>query len=189
MDRFTALLDANVLYPAGLRDVLLRLADRNLYRPRWSATIHDEWIRNVLADRQDLTADRLQRTRALMDTHFADAVVTGYQRLIDGLTLPDAKDRHVLAAAIHGRADVIVTANLRDFPSETIVAYGIEAQHPDEFTGNLLNLYPGPVLAVAREHRAALKNPTRSPEEHLEAYRQFGLVQLAAGLGHFIDVI
>ena len=73
MAHLTALLDANVLYPAGLRDFLLRLADQYLYAPLWSADIHAEWIGSVLADRPDLTADVLQRTRTVMDRHFPDA--------------------------------------------------------------------------------------------------------------------
>ena len=76
MPRPTALLDANVLYPAGLRDLLLRLADRYLYLPRCSSDIHAEWMRSLLADRPDLSADVLERTRALMDRYFPDAVVT-----------------------------------------------------------------------------------------------------------------
>ena len=76
----TALLDANVLYPAGLRDFLLRLAGQYLDAPRWSVDIHAEWIRSVLADRPDLTVDMLERTSTVMDRHFPDAVVTGVAR-------------------------------------------------------------------------------------------------------------
>ena len=94
----TALLDANVLYPAGLRDFLLRLADQYLYMPLWSADIHAEWIRSVLADRPDLTTAVLERTRAVMDRHFPDVVVTGYSARVADLDLPDAGDLHVLAA-------------------------------------------------------------------------------------------
>ncbi len=85
MHGMTALLDANVLYPAGLRDFLLRLADQYLYRPLWSATIHEEWIASLLEDRPDLTASRLERTRAIMDEYFPEAIVTGYDSLIAGL--------------------------------------------------------------------------------------------------------
>ena len=90
--------------PAGLRDFLLRLADRYLYAPLWSADIHAEWIGSVLADRPDLTAQVLQRTRTVMDRHFPDAVVTGYLAHAAGLDLPDADDNHVLDAAIEGGA-------------------------------------------------------------------------------------
>ena len=189
MDRFTALLDANVIYPAALRDVLLRLADRNLYRPKWSGGIHDEWIRNVIADRPDLDPARLTKVRDTMDRHFPDALVTEYERLIEGLELPDPGDRHVLAAAIRGRADVIITRNLKDFPTERLAPYELEAQHPDEFTISLFDLYPGGVLAAVREHRAALKKPPRSAQDHIWALERIGLVQLASVLEEYVDVI
>ena len=107
MDRLPALLDANVLYPAGLRDLLLRLADRNLFAPLWSPDIHAEWTRNLLADRPDIDSAVLERTRSIMDRHFPDALVTGFDNLVSEIDLPDPDDHHVLAAAIHGRADVI----------------------------------------------------------------------------------
>ena len=138
MSGYTALYDACVLYPAPLRDLLLQLALTGLFRARWSATIHDEWTRNVLLDRPDLTAAQLQHTRALMDAAVPDALGAGYEKLIPSLTLPDPDDRHVLAAALRGRCDVIVTYNLKDFPAEILSADDIEAQHPDEFIGHLL---------------------------------------------------
>ena len=148
MSVLAALLDANVLYPAGLRDFLLRLADQYLYAPLWSADIHAEWIGSVLADRPDLTADVLERTRAVMDRHFPDAVVTGYSARAAGLDLPDADDLHVLAAAIEGGADLIVTRNLRDFPADRLAPHGLTAQHPDVFIADLLDADPEAALAV-----------------------------------------
>lgn len=117
---FTALYDACVLYPAPLRDLLLQLALTDRFRAKWTNAIHDEWIRNVLEQRPDLTAAQLQRTRELMDLHVRDCLVDGYEPLIAGLNLPDPNDRHVLAAAIHARADVIVTFNLGDFPAAVL---------------------------------------------------------------------
>jgi hypothetical protein len=88
-----------VLYPAPLRDFLIRLGLSGRFRARWSAQIHDEWKRNLLLNRDDLTAEQLNRTSALMDRAIPDALVTGHEELIAGLTLPDVDDRHVLAAA------------------------------------------------------------------------------------------
>lgn len=189
MNGMTALLDANVLYPAGLRDFLLRLAEEYLYRPLWSATIHEEWISSLLADRPDLTAGRLERTRAIMDEHFPEAIVTGYNALIAGLDLPDPRDRHVLAAAVRGRADVIVTRNLRDFPADRLAPHGLEARHPDDFIVSLFEFQPGAVLAAARGHRAALKNPSRSSDEHLHALEGLGLTRTASVLAPYKNVI
>ena len=180
MAHLTALLDANVLYPAGLRDFLLRLADQYLYAPLWSADIHAEWIGSVLADRPDLTADVLQRTRTVMDRHFPDAVVTGYLAHAAGLDLPDADDIHVLAAAIEGGADVIVTRNLRDFPADRLAPHDLTAQHPDVFIADLFDADPEAVLAAVRGHRAALKNPPRTANEHVVALEGLGLVRTAS---------
>ena len=180
MARLTALLDANVLYPAGLRDVLLRLADQYLYAPLWSADIHAEWMRSLLLDRPDLDAAVLERTRAVMDEYFPDAVVTGYEPSAAGLGLPDAGDRHVLAAAIRGQADVIVTGNLRDFPVGRLAPHGLVAQHPDTFVSGLFEADPGAVLAAVRGHRAALRNPPRSAADHLAALEDMGLVRTAS---------
>ena len=105
--------------------------------------MHEEWITALLRNRPDLSREKLERTRMLMDKHAPDALVTGYEDLIEGLHLPDRDDRHVLAAAIRGRADVIVTANVRDFPADTLTPFEIEAQHPDEFIAHLLDLAPG----------------------------------------------
>ena len=176
----TALLDANVLYPAGLRDFLLRLADQYLYAPLWSADIHAEWIGNLLEDRPDLTVAVLERTRAVMDQHFPDAVVTGYSTRASGLDLPDARDVHVLAAAIEGGADLIVTRNLRDFPADRLAPHGLTAQHPDAFIADLFDVDPEAVLAAVRGHRAALRNPPRTTNEHLVALERLGLTRTAS---------
>jgi hypothetical protein len=174
---FTAFYDASVLYPSELRNLLMHLALTDLFRARWSAAVHEEWIRALLRRRPDLTREKLERTRMLMDRHATDALVTGYEELIEGLRLPDADDRHVLAAAIRGRADVIVTCNLRDFPADALKPYGIEAQHPDEFILNLLDLAQGVVVGAARDHLESLKNPPKTVEEYLNTLEARGLTQ------------
>src|SRR3712207_4197022 len=97
----TVVYDACVLYPAPLRDFLMRLALTDLYRARWTDLIHDEWIRNVLASRPDLKLEDLERTRALMNTAVRDCLVTGFEHLIPAIELPDPDDRHVVAAAMY----------------------------------------------------------------------------------------
>ncbi len=124
---FTVVYDACVLYPAPLRDFLMHLALSDLYRARWSDLIHDEWTRNVQADRPDLTPEQLARTRQLMNAHVRDCLVTGFEHLIPSITLPDPDDRHVVAAAIHSGASLIVTYNLKDFSAEVLEPYNLEA--------------------------------------------------------------
>ena len=183
---FTAFYDANVLYPAELRNLLMHLALMGLFRAKWSADVHEEWISNLLKKRPDLTRDKLERTRMLMDKHAVDALVTDYEDLIPGMQLPDPDDRHVLAAAIRGHADVIVTMNLRDFPSEIVGSFGIEAQHPDEFILHLLGLAPDAVVAAAQNHRQSLKNPPKTVAEYLETLDRQGLTQTASVLREYM---
>lgn len=133
MAGLTVLYDACVLYPAPLRDLLIRSARTGLFHAKWTQDIHKEWVSNLLAKRPDLKREQLDRTCQLMNDHVPDSLVSGYEALIPALELPDPKDRHVLAAAIRSGTDVIVTFNLKDFPPERLYPYRIEAQHPDEF--------------------------------------------------------
>jgi len=169
MATFTALYDSCVLFPAPLRDLLMRLALTDLFRARWTNQIHDEWIEALLKRRPELSREQLERTRALMNSHVRDCLVTGHGSLIASLELPDPNDRHVLAAAIRTRAHVIVTFNLEDFPDEALHPFGIEAQHPDEFVSHLVDLAPGVVCAAVKRQRQALRNPPKDVAEFLEA--------------------
>ncbi len=187
MDRLIALLDACVLYPAALRDFFLHLAVEDLYRPKWTEAIHDEWIRNVLAARPDLRREQLERTRVLMNTHADDSVVGGYESLIESLNLPDPSDRHVLAAAIHGGADVIVTFNLRDFPPSALELHDLEAVHPDHFVCQLLDAAPAEVCAAACRQRAMLVSPPKSADELLGTLGRQGLPRTVERLRPFAD--
>ncbi len=167
MARFTVVLDACVLYPAPLRDLLMELAVRDMFFAKWTAEIHEEWISAIVAERPDL-AKPLKRTRELMDSHVRDCLVTNYETLIDSLHLPDPDDRHVLAAAIRCGADMIVTKNLKDFPSSELSKYDIEAQHPDEFLVNQFGLAQPKFLAAVKQHRARLRNPPKSAPDYLD---------------------
>lgn len=179
---FTAVYDACVLYPAPVRDLLVRLAKSGLFRARWSDRIQEEWKRNLLANRPDLTRARLDRTSQRMDEAVPNSVVTGYESLIDGLTLPDPGDRHVLAAAIHCSASVIVTFDLKDFPAEAVAPFGIEAQHPDEFIENLMDLSVGVVVAGVQLQRSAMSQPRMTPDCLLKNFEKNGLTRTAKAL-------
>lgn len=163
---FTAVFDACVLYPANVRDLLMRLACTGCFRARWSEDIHDEWIRNLLANRSDLKREQLERTARRMNEAVEDCLVTDYTPLIDSIEgLPDPNDRHVVAAAIRCGASVIVTYNIKDFPAAALELWGLEAQHPDEFVENVFDLYQAQVLGAVQSMRLALKNPPLTIEE------------------------
>ena len=165
---FTVFYDACVLYPAPLRDLLVRLARMGVFRAKWTQQIHEEWIRNALKKNPHLTRERLDMTASKMNEAVMDSLVSDYEPLIAGLQLPDTNDRHVLAAAIKGQAEVIVTFNLKDFPADYLSQFNVWAQHPDEFMSDLIDIAPGEVLLAARQQRAALRNPPRTVDEFLD---------------------
>jgi hypothetical protein len=183
---FTAVYDACVLYPASVRDLLIRLGQTDLFRARWTNDILDECFRNILAKRPDLAPSALTRTRELMIRAVRDCLVEGYQSLMAGLKLPDPADRHVLAAAIRCGAQVIVTANLKHFPPECLAPYEMEAQHPDEFVLHLIHLKALAVADTVRAQSAALTRPPLSVADVLASLESAGLVQSVAELRKLI---
>lgn len=138
------------------------------FRARWSADIHDEWIRNLLKNRSDLTQEQLNKVRALMDKHVPGCLVEGYENLIPAIELPDPDDRHVVAAAVQTRAEAIVTFNPKDFPDDALAQYNLKAIHPDDFISDLLELNIGAAIDAVRKHRAGLKNPPFTADEYLD---------------------
>lgn len=189
MAQFNVLYDSCVLYPAPLRDLLMRLALTDLYHAKWTQEIHKEWMRNLLKNCPDLTMERLESVRAKMDLHVRDGLVEGYEELIDGIKLPDPNDRHVLAAAIKANAQTIVTYNLSDFPLSALSKYEIDAQHPDEFLRHLLDLAPAKVIATVQETRKSLKNPPKSSSEYLATLEKQSLPQTCAYLREYERLI
>ncbi|MEX0660377.1 MAG: PIN domain-containing protein [Balneolaceae bacterium] len=157
--QFTALLDANVLYPFFIRDLLLSLAEEYLYRPKWSDDIEKEWTRNLMGNRPDIKPELILHTVTEMNRSFKDAKVIGYEELVRSLSLPDPDDRHVLAAAIVSRSDVIVTFNLKDFDRKELSKYNIEAVHPDDFTVNILDLDDEKAKSALEKMVRRRKNP------------------------------
>jgi predicted nucleic acid-binding protein len=184
-----AVLDACVLYSASLRDFLLRLAIRKSFAPFWSQEIQDEWTRSLFQNRSDLKRERLERTCRKMESRFPNACVRGYESIIPTLVLPDPKDRHVLAAAIHAKAEYIVTFNLGDFPKTILQPYGIEAVPPDKFVLRLIQQAPNPVLLAVKDHRLSLTRPPKTVEEYLATLEKQGLLKTVAFLREHHDVI
>ena len=140
-------LDACVLFPVGLSDTLLSIAEAALYLVLWSAEILDETRRNILDDLPDLDPEQLERTFAAMHHAFPDALAAGHETLTATMT-NHPKDRHVLAAAVAGGAQVLVTSNRRDFPPAACEPFAIDVQHPDEFLDYALELDPETVITT-----------------------------------------
>ncbi len=178
---------ACLLYPAPLRDFLMHLAVLDTFQAKWTEEIHTEWIRNVLKNRPDLKMEQLERTRQLMNAHTRDAVVENYEHLIDSLQLPDENDRHVLAAAVHAKADLIVTFNLRDFPAKELSRYGVEAVHPDSFIQKLIENNADLVFSAAQRQWKSLKNPPKPLTEFLEILTSNGLEETVKHLRSRFD--
>lgn len=173
------MLDACVLVPVTLADTLLRLAEADLYRPLWSELILDEMVSAIEEIHPEL-ADGLARKRAeTMDRAFDDACVRGWERLVHGITLPDQDDRHVVAAALRGQADLIVTANLGDFPADSLAPLGLEAQGPDEFLLNQLDLDPDVVIRVLHDQAEAAQRPAITFDALVDQLTRCGVPQFA----------
>lgn len=164
-----ALLDACVIIPAALRDTLLRAANAGMYTVHWSATILEEVSRNLLE--MGLSAEQTQSLIFRMNVAFPEAAVSNYEHLISSMK-NDTKDRHVLAAAVSSGSTVIVTSNLRHFPEDVLVLFGVQAISPDAFLTMLFTQDPGLVAHIVLQQANALKRPTMSVYEVLDILAQ-----------------
>lgn len=163
--KFKVVLDANVLYPAPVRDLLLNLADLEIVTPYWSKVIQEEWVRNLLLNRPDLTLVKLKRTVKIMNLAFPGADVIEFEDLIDELELPDSNDRHVLAVAIKCKAKAIITFNKKDFPKKYVNQYNIEVFTPGKLIELMYKLNSELVNKAFENQLASLKNPPMSKSE------------------------
>jgi len=175
------------LYPTTLRSLLIDLSLLGVYQAHWTDELQNEWIRNLLIHRPDLDPAKLQRTRELMDRALDTARITGYEALIPTLQLPDRDDRHMLAAALHGGAELIVTQNLKDFPMEILDPLGVQAISPDRFIEDLLATHPESVLEALRRGRSRYRAPTVSAEELLAMLSRQGLAMTSQTLQASLD--
>jgi len=187
--QYTVVYDACVFYPAPVRDLLVSLATTGLFRAKWTEQIHQEWITSLQRNRPDLKKNQLARTKELINHSVLDCLVYGYEPLIEGLSLPDANDRHVLAAAIRCGAQSIVTYNLKDFPKKNLSKYDIECQSPDVFCGYLIDLSPGLFLASVKQIRNRLKKPPLEPMQYLANLETMGLQQTTSWLRDYKNLI
>jgi len=164
----TAILDASVLYPLPLRDTLLRVAETGCYEPRWSERILDEVARNLTAKRgagHTQTERLLDAMRSAFDT--AGVPTRAIARLEPAMT-NNPKDRHVLAAAVAADAQVIVTLNLKHFPSDACEPFAIEPLHPDAFLLDRYDLDPQATHNAVERQAAALTRPPMTVDELLD---------------------
>jgi predicted nucleic acid-binding protein len=187
--RFTVVLDACVLYPAVVRDALMSLHSARFFAAKWTRTIEQEWTTNLLKNRADLTQDQLAATCRLMRQAAPDWEVINYEPLIKALELPDENDRHVLAAAIRGHADCIVSFNTDDFPKDYLAGFDVELLHPDDFITLQLELRPVDALKVFKAWRERLRKPAMSREAFVENIAQAGLARTAAKLREDIELL
>ncbi|MDW5317154.1 PIN domain-containing protein [Rhizobium sp. PL01] len=184
-----AVYDACVLYPFHLRNVLIQCAFDGLVEARWTDDIHDEWMRNLVANTPGLPIERLAATRDRMKAVLPDADVADYLPLITNLKLPDPDDQHVLAAAIAGKASVIVTWNLKDFPARDMLSSGVTSQSPDDFLIALHAAFPDALISSVKSARRNLRTTTPSAEAFVDALQRGGLKKFSDALNRNITAL
>lgn len=175
--RFTVVLDTNVVYPVIIRDILFWFAYYELYTPKWSEHIFDEWKRVMIG--KGVSETEAETRIAKANEAFPDAQVRNYKGLIEQLTLPDKDDRHVLAAAIKTNANLIVTNNRKDFPEAYLQSFGLSAKTADDFLTDIIDLNQEQAVAAFNEMVLHKKNPKQDEFEVLNQLRNAGLTATA----------
>ncbi|SDB74271.1 PIN domain-containing protein [Belnapia rosea] len=165
--------DACVLYPLNLRNAVVQCAVDRLARARWSDDIHEEWIRNLLEANPGLARERLERTRRLMDRALPDALVAGHRRHIPAVSMPDPKDRHVVAAAIEAGAEAVVSAD-RHFRDGDLQPHGLAVWRPGDFLMRLYRADPEATVACMANARRNLRRSAPTSAEFVAGLRRTG---------------
>lgn len=138
------------------------MAEKGLYRPLWSDRILGEAQAAIEEIHPGIDA---AKRFASMQEAFDDALVVGWEERVPEIRLPDADDRHVVAAAVQGGAQGIITANVKDFPAAALKPLGLEAVHPDDFLLEQLDLSPPTLLQLIREQAAHSRRPPLAPRD------------------------
>lgn len=174
---FAVLLDTCTLYPAHLRDTLLRLAESDLFTPLWT----DDILRELSAAlaKSGVSVYAVRHLIKEIRGAFPESRIDGYRDLVESMSCPDPADRHVLAAAVRARAGAIVTFNLKDFPSEVVKPFELDVIHPDEFLLDLLDLAPERVIAEMKQQADANRQSPKTIEEILDALSKVGVTHFA----------
>ena len=168
--RFKCVLDTNTIYPIEIRDLLFWFAYYDLYTPKWSNHIFDEWKRVMI--RKGVNEEEAMKRIEKANLAFPDALVINYSGLIDNLNLPDPNDRHVLAAAIKTNANIIVTNNIKDFPKEYLASFGLTAKTADDFLTDIIDLNPEQAIKAFKELVLNRRNPDLNEFEVLDILRK-----------------
>lgn len=182
---FPVLVDTCVLLPITVADLLLRLAETKTYRVLWSDEILDELERNLIGKIGVAPVAARKRIDAMRE-HFPGAMVEDYEALSASMTC-DAKDRHVLAAAVRSNAELLVTFNGKDFPPSSTRPYDVEIVTPDDFLLDQLDLFPETVIRCAQEQASAYRDPSLTFEGLLQRFEACNLPLFVAALRYRID--
>jgi len=188
--RYTAVLDACVLFPPAVADALISLHVAGLFTAKWTDRIDAEWINAAVRD-QGKAQEKLEQRRDAMRNAVPDWEIpsAAYETLMTGMDLPDPDDAHVIAAALAGHADCIVTSNLKHFPDKVLNPLGLEAIHPDDFIVYQLDLDLYAALAAFKKMRGRLRNPAMTAEAFIAAMERNQLASTAARLSEAVDLI
>jgi predicted nucleic acid-binding protein len=175
--RFICVLDTNVIYPLLIRDLLFWFAYYELFTPKWSQHIFDEW--DSVMERKGIPEEERLKRIDVANRAFPDAMVHNYQQLIKSMDLPDEKDRHVLAAAIKTNANCIVTENLKDFPENYLASFGLSAKSSDDVLTDIIDLNPEKAVEAFKKLVMNRTNPDLDEFEILDRLRHQGLKHTA----------
>lgn len=177
--RFTAVLDTNVLYPVIIRDVLFWFAYYDMYTPAWSNHIFEEWETVCKRKFPDMPSEQIINRLKNADEAFPFARVEYYESLMEGLTLHDPDDNHVLAAAIKINANVIVTQNIKDFPEDYLLKFNVGVKSADDFICDIIDLDAETAVKAFREMVFSKKRPPMDEFQVLDSMRKVGLMESA----------
>jgi predicted nucleic acid-binding protein len=175
--RFIVVLDTNVVYPVIIRDVMFWFAYYDLYSPKWSEHIFDEWKRVMI--KKGIPEEEANKRINKANSAFPDALVTNYKGLISHIELPDEDDRHVLAAAIKTNANLIVTNNIKHFPEKYLQSFGLSAKTADDFLTDIIDLNQSKAITAFKEMVLNKKNPKQDEYDVLNQLRKAGLTDTA----------
>lgn len=188
-DRFTVVLDTDVLVGALVRNIILTFAEEGFFRARWSSTTIRSELVPAIKKAAGLSAEKANFHKDRIEIAFPEGEIVEDPNLVGGLILPDPKDRHVLAAAIQTKAALIVTNNLKDFPVAALAAHQIEPISADSFIADCIDLAGAEAIAALRVLRERFRRPEMDAEAFLRLVEERGLSQTAAMLQEFRPVL